>query len=158
MYCGKITFDVHGTHKCQHVPWAVSARGSRPSVPFGSGCVSCQRCDWQLAAPYRGRSACALLCAQLPLAECVTEPVQLAKQAEPNLTAGFAAVLTSSGRPQQEVLLVQRRGKEKGMEPLLLWEWAVTPAAVLNCSLCRMFCFGIWDCFFLWSDCARLVF
>lgn len=56
------------------------------------------------------------------LVQCATEPVQPAKQAKPNLTAGFAAVLTGSGRPHQELLLVQIRGKEKGMEPLLLWE------------------------------------
>lgn len=102
-------------------------------------CVSCQRCDWQLAASYRGRSACALPCAQ-PAAACGM--CHWASPAcwtgtTPSDSSGLCSVSCLWKAPARAAVLVQRRGKEKGMEPLLLWEWAVTPAAVLNWSLWR---------------------
>lgn len=129
MYWGKMPFGVRGTSKCQPVPWVVRARGCPPPVAFGSG--------WAAVCPARGVTDSWQLPAQgdlpvpsselsLLLVQCVTEPVQLAKQAKPILTAVVLLCSVGSGRPQQALLLLQRRGKEKRMEPLLLWEWAVT--------------------------------
>lgn len=90
MCCVKITFDVRGISKCQHVPWAARARGSPCSAPFGSCWAAVHPAwgetdGWQL--PTQGDLPVPCFVLSLLLVECVTEPVQLAKQAKRNLTA-----------------------------------------------------------------------
>lgn len=85
-----MAFGVCGTSKCQHVPWAVRAKGSPPAALFGSGwaavCPARGVTDsWQL--PTEGDLPVPSFVLSLLLVECVTEPVQLAEQAKPNLTA-----------------------------------------------------------------------
>lgn len=125
MYCGKITFGVRGTSKCQHVHWAVRARGSPSSPPFGS--------CWAAVYPARGVTDTAgsflrrEICLCLPLCSaCYLWNVSLSQFSllnRQNLIwqQWLAAVLTGSRRPQQKLLLVTKKteGERNGATSLV---------------------------------------
>lgn len=91
MYCGKVPSDVGGAYRCQHVPWQSERGAPHPHCFLGAAGLLCVLPEvWLTAGSSLQREMC--LCVpffvlSLLLGECVTEPVQLAKQAKPHLAA-----------------------------------------------------------------------
>lgn len=139
MYFSKITFDISGTTCLQIGKSGQSEHGApQSSPPLVSGWVEWERWGWLRSLltlwltagsfPPRDMPVPSFVLSLL-LVGCVTEPVQLAKQAKPTLTAVVCcwAKLALEG-PSESRCWLKEEGrtlraaerKEKGMELLVL--------------------------------------
>lgn len=141
MYYSKITFDISSTGKCPTC--LLSGKSGRQSVGFPHphplwGWLELRSLlkVWLTAGSFPQRDMPGpSFVLSLRLGGCVTEPVQLAERAKPNLTAVVCCCVKLALEGPSESCcwcndegrtLQAAKGKIKDWSHLFWWEWAVT--------------------------------